>query len=154
MRHRRYLGGVHIIGAHCCNHNRQHVRIELHDNGIAHRIVPKTLNLVQVLPDFQRYRIHIRRLRKLQDYHGIIFTGYGLNALNIAHRCHRRFHRFRNHHLHRLRTCPRISGHHNHIRQTDIGQQVGGHPGKRHHSQNNRQHHRHQHRIWLFNTKL
>ena len=63
----------HILSTDCRNHNRQHIRIYFHNNRIPDRIVPVAPDLIQIFTNLKRNGIHICRLGKLQNYHGIIF---------------------------------------------------------------------------------
>ena len=145
---------IHAIHAHCSDHNGQHIRVQLHNDGIPYGVIPVAPDLIQALPDFQGYGIHIRCLGKFQNYHGIVFIGHGTDTLNIAHRGHGRLHRLRHRRFHGLRACSRISSHYDYIRKADVRQQIRRHPGEGHHSQNNRQNHAHQHCIGLFHTEF
>ena len=148
------LAVIHPLYTHSRNHDRQHIRIQLHNNGISHGIIPEALYLIQALPDLQRNRVHIRGLREFHYDHGIILAGYGVYVFNIADRCHGRLHRLGHNALHRLGAGPRIGCHHNHIGQTDAWQQIRRHPCKGNHAQNDRQHHPYQHCIRLFYTEF
>ena len=148
------LCGIHTFHAHRCNHHREHVRVHFHNDGIADRIIPVTLDLIQALPDLQGHRVHVCGLSKLQDHHGIVLVGNGTDALNIAHRGHGRLHRLRHRRLHGLGAGPHVCGHNKHIRQTDAWQKIRCHPGKRHYAQGNHKHHPHQNRIGFLDTEF
>ena len=44
---------IHAVHAHRRDHDRQHIRIQLHDNGVPDGVAPVALDLVEALPDFQ-----------------------------------------------------------------------------------------------------
>ena len=145
---------IHSLSAHCRDHDGHHIRIQLHDNGISHGIIPKRLNLIQILPNLQGYRIHIRCLGEFQHNHGIILVGNRHNVLNVADSSHSRFRRLRHHCLHSLRAGAGICSHNNYVGQIDVGQQISRHPGEGYHAENDGKYYANQYCIGFFDTEL
>ncbi len=124
LRHLTDLRIRHLRIADRCDHNRQHVRIQFHNNRATDRIIPITLDLIQILSDLQRDGVHIRRLCKFQDHRRIVLAGNRTDSFDVADRSHGSLHRLCHHHLHGFRTGPGIRRHDDNIRQTDTRQQI------------------------------
>ena len=122
---------VHIFIFHTSNHNRHHVRINLHDNGTADQIIrPCRLQLIQTLPHIQRCRIHIGSFSKFQNNQRVILIGYGRYILNVTNGGHGFLNGNRHRTFHLFRTGARVCSNYNRIGQFHTGKEVCCHPGK------------------------
>ena len=113
----RYNGIVHIVGdlnlrhvIYICrsNHNRNHGRVKLHDQGTLHTAGESSLNLVEFLLHFNNDGIHVGILLIFKDNHGCTVIRHGLYGLDVRRCRHLRLDGCRDIFLHFLGTSAGI----------------------------------------------
>ena len=148
------LHRIHPLHGHRRNRDRQQGGVDLQHIGSANHIVPLGRQCGDLLRDIDTDGVHIDRVFKLHEDHGIILTGGGGDLDNMLQRGHGLFHGFRDLGFHLLRACAGIGGHHHNIGEIHIGQQVRGHLEKCDHTQNQNCDHRDKNRQRFFDRKF